>query len=69
MTIRPIRFIVQNPNEEFSASYNCGYPNEKGAFQFALQNARSRGGQILVEHNDSSVEVCWPKWKTAPVSV
>ncbi len=55
MTIRPIRYIVQNPDEAYSATYSAALG--KDALTYALYNAKLSHGKVLTELADGTVTV------------
>jgi hypothetical protein len=53
---RITRFVVHNPDEAISASYNAGL-GEKNAECYALYNARLNKGRVTVERIDGSTAI------------
>lgn len=54
-TIRALRYIVFIPGQEEQASYNCSLGNRE-AKSWAMQNARTYGGAVQCQLNDTSIE-------------
>lgn len=65
MSNHPVRYVVHNRFEDHPASYNCGLGARK-AYEYAIQNARCRAGEVICEFSDGVVELVWPPEKIHP---